>query len=344
MNIKLYMNDAIACGLIRGDIPAKEINRRGTDIHVDAKMEILESDFYGTQLMIFQRQDSPHVLERMRKAKSLGIRVAYDIDDDLLCVPKCLGKVEEKYADPGVRQRLVEFARESDAIICSMPALAEAYERYAPGVPKFVVPNAIDFELNSDRAYWNRKQDPAAVTILWHGSGSHVGDVPIIKDAILYVMKQHANVKLQLMGYVGKKAFGDALEQFGDRVNEAPWVEFGALPFALAKADIGICALSDIPFNHVRSAIKFCEFGAVGVPVVASPVSCYTDIIRHGVNGYIAERNAPDSWIKCLTKLVEDVDHRTRMGEAARRTVHAQFDIRLVAPRWADVFRTIVRR
>ena len=70
MNIKFYMSDLIGPGLIRGDIPAKYINRIGSEFRVDCKMDIMESDFSGTQVMVFQRGDHQAQLNRMLRAKS----------------------------------------------------------------------------------------------------------------------------------------------------------------------------------------------------------------------------------------------------------------------------------
>ncbi len=133
------------------------------------------------------------------------------------------------------------------------------------------------------------------------------------------------------------------LDPFKQRIAEQPWVSMYQMPTELAKCDIGLTPLQDIQFNRSRSSIKFCECGAVGVPVVASPLPCYTDVIKHGENGFIAEGNATAAWYEALTALVQDAELRKKIGLAARRTVVERFDIRITVPQWIEAYRTIGR-
>ena len=63
---------------------------------------------------------------------------------------------------------------------------------------------------------------------------------------------------------------------------------------------------------------------AVGLPVIASPVPAYLDIVEQGINGYIAHDRA--DWLNALQEL-RDADRRHRIGLAARETVLDRFSI-----------------
>ena len=340
MNIKFYMSDVIGPGLIRGDIPAKYINRLGADIRVDCKMDIMESDFAGTQIMVFQRAEQPAQLNRMLRAKRQGIKCIYDIDDDLFNVPACLGKIADKYNTPAVRDAMLALHRNADAIFASSKDMAELTAKRAPNIPIYIIPNATDFELSED-AYWNAKPHDGVV-IGWHGSWSHIDDVPLIRDAISEVMARYENVKFKIMGAVNKEHFKGALFPFGDRVIELPWVNFYRLPYELAECDIGLCPLLDVQFNRVRSTMKVQEYSAVGVPVVCSPLPCYKEEIDEGA-GMIAAPESTDSWIKALSKLVEDVEFRRGMGQAARKASMKKHDIRNESLKWIEAYRQVAR-
>jgi hypothetical protein len=74
MNVKFYMSDVLACGHIRGEIPARAINQLRTDCRVDCKTDVLCSDFFKTDLMVFQRTHQLDLYNKMLAAKSMGIK------------------------------------------------------------------------------------------------------------------------------------------------------------------------------------------------------------------------------------------------------------------------------
>lgn len=341
MNIKFYMSDVVGPGLIRGDIPAKYINRIGSEFRVDCKAEIMESDFFNTQIMVFQRGENGGQLSRLMRAKRQGIKTVYDIDDDLFTVPECLGIIHEKYARKEVRDAMLAMMKASDAIIASSEDMADLCVKRAPGVPVFILPNYTDFEL-SEKAYWGAKPHDDVV-IGWHGSHSHVGDVPLVRDAVCEIMARYPNVRLKLMGCITPEHFGEKIKPYADRVTGIPWVYYYHLPYELAACDIGLCPMTDIQFNRVRSTVKLQEYAAAGVAVVASPLPCYTEIIRNGENGMIAERESTDSWIAALSKLVEDETYRRSMATAARKEAMARFDIRDGVFAYMEVYRKIMQ-
>lgn len=61
---------------------------------------------------------------------------------------------------------------------------------------------------------------------------------------------------------------------------------------------------------------------ALGLPVVASPVPAYLDIVEQGVNGFIA--TTPADWHRCLAEL-RDPALRRSMGMRARQSVLERF-------------------
>lgn len=339
MNIKFYMSDLVGPGLIRGDIPAKYINRIGAGIKVDCKMDIMESDFAGTQIMVFQRGDSAAQLNRMIRAKRIGIKVVYDIDDDLFNIPKCLEKVAGKYLLPECRDAMMRMHQEADAIFASSDSMAEMCENRAPGVPVFIIPNFTDFELVDD-AYWNAKPHDGIV-IAWHGSWSHVEDVPLVRDALSQILSRYPDVKLKIIGAINKSHFEGKLDPFGDRVIEMPWSSFYTLPYVLSECDIGICPLMDTQFNRVRSTIKVQEYQSAGLAVVTSPMECYKQMIVDEVTGLIVGAESTDAWINALVRLIEDERARKAIAMSGRKSVLANNDIRLGALSYIEAYKKV---
>jgi glycosyltransferase involved in cell wall biosynthesis len=95
----------------------------------------------------------------------------------------------------------------------------------------------------------------------------------------------------------------------------------------MAAADLGIIPV-DMRFDplpgrsvswwQVKSENRLTMKMAMGLPVIASPVPAYKDVISQGDNGYLAESR--EEWMKCLD-LLRDPDRRAAIGRRARDSV-----------------------
>jgi glycosyltransferase involved in cell wall biosynthesis len=108
---------------------------------------------------------------------------------------------------------------------------------------------------------------------------------------------------------------------------------------ALDAVDVGIMPLRDTPFNRGKCAFKLLQYMAREIPVVGSPVGANRDIVRHGVDGFLA--SGGDDWRRALLDLASDPNLRRRFGEAGRARVEAGFSVRAVLPRYVSVFSAV---
>jgi glycosyltransferase involved in cell wall biosynthesis len=331
MNVVFYLSDMHACGYVRGDVPAREINRSWANWHVDCKGATMISDLYGMNVMVFQRAHSPGLLAKMLQAKSMGIKTVYDIDDDLLNIPPEFDRVYQFYSRPDVRETIEAFLQGVDGITVSTRRLAEAIAGRTPRTPKFVVKNALDTEF-WEGPYFDRPGHDGVV-IGWMASGSHVIDAPIVAPAVVRLMEKYPEVRCHLIGWVGWKELG--LDKFGDRVRCDEWQEITRLPWVMNDFDIGIAPLADNDFNACKSNLKALQYWGVGAAVVASDSEPYRGTIEHGVTGYLAE---PVGWEAYLEELIVDKEKRRRMADAGRRELYLKWDIRRRAGDWIDAY------
>jgi hypothetical protein len=115
-----------------------------------------------------------------------------------------------------------------------------------------------------------------------------------------------------------------------------PWSEDGEIE-ELGRFDVGIMPLTDTPWSRGKCAYKLIQYMAVGIPVIASPVGMNRQVVRHGVNGFLAE--TADDWKAALRTLADDPELRRRMGEAGRRIVAEEFTLEVILPRLTAVLR-----
>jgi glycosyltransferase involved in cell wall biosynthesis len=78
------------------------------------------------------------------------------------------------------------------------------------------------------------------------------------------------------------------------------------------------------------------EAAACGLPLVTTAVGNMPELVRHGENGFLVERDAEAMAAK-LAQLRDDPELRTRMGRAARAAVEA-WDWRHQAQRYTPLF------
>ena len=112
----------------------------------------------------------------------------------------------------------------------------------------------------------------------------------------------------------------------------------------LLQADVGIIPV-DMRFDpipgrqvswwEVKSENRLTLKMALGLPVVASPVPSYLDVIEQGVNGYIAHTRS--EWLDALHAL-RDPRHRKDVGAAARESVLQRYSMERQARRLITVF------
>lgn len=98
----------------------------------------------------------------------------------------------------------------------------------------------------------------------------------------------------------------------------------------IRRMDIGIMPLIDSPWARGKCGYKLIQYMACGLPVVASPVGVNTQIIDHGVNGFLAE--SPAEWDDALARLAADPALRHRMGAAGRQKVERHYSLQVWGP------------
>ncbi len=122
-------------------------------------------------------------------------------------------------------------------------------------------------------------------------------------------------------------------------VEMLPWREEDEVD-RIRRMDIGIMPLDDTPWARGKCGYKLIQYMACGVPVVASPVGVNSEIVEHGVNGFLAR--TPDEWREVLRILIRDPALRARMGAAGRRKIEKQFSLQHWGPRVAELLYDVV--
>lgn len=166
----------------------------------------------------------------------------------------------------------------------------------------------------------------APLTIGWIGSPTTAKYLQAVAPALVGVCAGGRG-RVRLIG-------SGSVELPGVSVEVLPWDEATEVG-ELQQLNLGIMPLPDSPWERGKCGFKLIQYMACGMPVVASPVGVNSEIVEHGVNGFLAE--TPAEWERALRTLLANADLRQRMGEAGRRKVVERYSLQVTAPRVAEL-------
>jgi glycosyltransferase involved in cell wall biosynthesis len=101
----------------------------------------------------------------------------------------------------------------------------------------------------------------------------------------------------------------------------------------LLDFDVGLMPLDDRPFSRGKCGLKILQYQAAGVPVVCSPVGANNDIVVSEETGLFASGDA--AWTEAIVRLLSDRSLASRLAEAGRRRVAAEYSAAVVGARLA---------
>jgi len=166
-------------------------------------------------------------------------------------------------------------------------------------------------------------------TVGWIGSPLTAPYLQLIRDALAQVCRDDG-VHLTLVG-----SGPVSLDHVA--VDVRPWSESSEVQ-ELQQFDVGIMPLRDEPWERGKCGYKLIQYMACGRPVVASPVGTSSQIVEHGINGFLA--TAASEWVQALRAL-RDPELRARLGAAGRAKVERDYCVQVTAPRLAALFHSI---
>jgi glycosyltransferase involved in cell wall biosynthesis len=106
--------------------------------------------------------------------------------------------------------------------------------------------------------------------------------------------------------------------------------------------DIGLLPLDDTEYDRGKSPLKLLQYAAARLPVVATPVAIDESIMAAG-REFLPARDEED-WYGALIQLIDDVQLRNRLGQAARDAVRRHYSYAAYAEEFLDVLMTAAAR
>lgn len=221
----------------------------------------------------------------------------------------------------------------ADLVTCTTPQLKEVFGQFNKNT--VVIPNFINLDI-----YPAGKMMPnEKVRIGWQGGVSHFEDLEMLLPIISKVSRQRDIDFL----YFGDYRLGKMFEQVEGYRHEQ-WVPIDVYPYKLKlmNFDIGLAPLIDNPFNRCKSAIKYFEYAAVGVPTIASNIPPYSDVITNMVDGILV--SSEDEWKEAIRMLIDNPKLRQKLAKNAYENVRENYSLDKNAHLWLKAYEKALER
>jgi len=155
--------------------------------------------------------------------------------------------------------------------------------------------------------------------------------IPVFKK----LTEKFKNLKIIFMGCSKNEGF----ELFG--INVIDWSLEGEKKY-LGEINIGIMPLEDDEWSRAKSGYKLLQYMAAAIPCVASPVGVNKEIVKNGVNGFLA--NTPDEWLDKLSALVVDASLRKKMGQEGLSLAETLYSYEVTSPKLIEILSSVIKR
>jgi glycosyltransferase involved in cell wall biosynthesis len=217
----------------------------------------------------------------------------------------------------------------SDFFIADSRYLADETERIVGRpIPHEAIPMGVatsTFRPDGDALELRRQ--PSERVVLFVGKLVPKKGLPVLLDAVARVRATGKRVRLVIVG--GGPLEAEVRARIGElgleaAVELAGWVRNDRLPAYLRAADV-VCvpSIRDEHGETEGTPVVLQEALAAGCLVVASDTSGIPDVVRHGVNGWLAPPGDAAALASALARALEvEGDARATMSQAARATSH----------------------
>ncbi|CAN5641284.1 N/A [soil metagenome] len=256
-----------------------------------------------------------------------GAQVVFDFDDaiwhfDVSEANKRLGWLKS----PSKTANIIKLC---DHIVAGNNYLADYARQFNPSVT--VIPTTIDTNYHQPDLLrdWNKE----VICIGWTGSMTTVKHFRLA-EAILTRLRDKYGDRLRF------KLIGDPTyknEKLG--ISGVSWTLQNEVE-ELRDIDIGIMPLPDDEWSKGKCGFKGLQYMAMEIPPVMSPVGVNTEIVEHGINGFLASSEA--EWVDRISMLVENPQLRREMGLKARQTVIDRYSVASQRDRYLQLFEKLI--
>jgi len=253
----------------------------------------------------------------------IGKPIIFDFDDAIFLPASSQSNYFiKRFKKP---EKVDDAIKKSKYVIAGNSYLADFALRFNRSVT--IIPTPID----TDKYYPVVKGPSEKIIIGWIGSFTTLYFLDPMREVFIFLSKKFPDVRFKVVG-------GNFSINGLSCVISKPWSPDQELD-DLSTFDIGIMPMPDNDWTKGKCGFKAILYMSMGIPCVCSPVGMNNEIIRDGVNGFLADNQ--EEWVSKLSFLIGDFKLRRKIGEEARRTVEEKYSLKVNAPKYLKVIKNV---
>jgi hypothetical protein len=298
-------------------------DREGWGLRLRSLHLCADADLAWADILVLQRGVTERALRLIERMRAGGGHAVYEIDDLLTQMPQHL--VDKRAAvrvAPWVQRGLAA----ADVVSASTGRLADALRHHARRIE--VVPNAA--LVAAVRAGPRDASGP--VTLLLASTD------PLASSCVVPAVAQVLAARPGRARVVCIGRAGEAFARSGVDVQShaaLPRAQFAALVASLPNA-LGLIPLGSTRFDACKSAIKFFDYAALGVPALCSDVPPYADVVVHEQTGLLVA-NTVQAWQEALVCAIDAPGLCADLAAAAGAAVAREHDLDATVRAWRQL-------
>lgn len=313
-----------ACFFYRIYNPLSVLSERFGNILCTVSSQPTEEMVSDAEIVIFQRAGFPQDLDLLHKLLSLGKKIIYETDDNLLNLPP--SNPHYKHYSDEIKSAVRTFISKSHAVTVTTTPLKEALISLHENI--FVIPNSLDFRIIPPRPHNNMK-----LVVGYQGGYEHEYEMHLISRLVKVLTSKEFRDKVLL------KVFGFKLDGGAYHIGYFPFEHFYKA-LSLADFDIGLAPALKNNFNDCKSNLKWLEYSALKTATVASEIFPYSTSIEPGVTGFLAR--SKQDWVDIVVTLVRDRDLLSKVQNTSHDVVVSNYNVFNICEKWNDVFNYVL--
>lgn len=247
------------------------------------------------------------------------------------------------------KARMLMAVAAADMVICASEAQAASLRHINPfciGIAEAIPPaEFMPEQTEQSRQLREAKQASGKVSIVWEGTAWGLHLLELIRKPLERLHLESA-VPFEFVvvmpnqrpaTFHGSDDNAELLaSRFACPVRHIAW-DAGTIGSVLRACDIGVAPMAILnPFYAAKAHNKPAVYMGMGLPVIASDILAYRNLISHGVDGFLAK--TPDDWLQSLRILVENPARRKDAGIAARAKFDERCSVETVAGSFYQAF------
>lgn len=285
------------------------------------------SDIYRADVVILQREATPQALRWAQITRQLGRPLILEIDDLLTEPERHLQHYNTIVAQvPRILQLLSLADRVSVSTRRLMAALPAAAHNKITVTPNYGLP------ASCPPAVHGPVTEATPMTLVIASSDA------MAMDELIKGLKQVQADSRQAYRILALGAMASTLASHLDHVIAYPVMPLLAFKKLIAAQSnpIGLIPLDDSRFSACKSAVKYFDFSLCGLPVVASALPPYSDVITHRHDGWLVAPNA-QAWADAIHTLGASTELRQSLVARASASVLAHHNLIHCTAAWQNL-------